>query len=138
MRINLETDYAVRIVQCLANAGTRLDAGAISAKTGVTQRFALKILRKLAGAELVKSYKGVGGGYELNRAPEQITLRQVIEVVEGPIVLSRCQQSDYVCDHPEDCACYFHQLFNEVAQELADRFDQVTFAPKTYGGQHKG
>ena len=43
MKINLETDYAVRIVQCLADTGKRLDANAISEKTGVTQRFSLKI-----------------------------------------------------------------------------------------------
>ncbi len=130
MKINLETDYAVRIVQCLADTGKRLDANAISEKTGVTQRFSLKILRKLATQGLVKSYKGVGGGYELALPPEQITLLQVMEIIEGPLVISRCQQSDYKCDHPNDCSCHFHHLFNEVAADMQKKFSSVTFEPK--------
>ena len=128
MKINLETDYAVRIVQCLADSGCRLDAGSISEKTGVTQRFALKILRKLAAEGLVRSFKGVGGGYELALPPEEITLLRVIETIEGPLVISRCQQSDYKCDHPSDCTCYFHRLYNEVAADIQKKFGSVTFA----------
>ena len=59
MRITLEADYAVRIVDCLSLSGRRLDARSISEKTGVTLRFTLKILRKLGMAKIVRSYKGV-------------------------------------------------------------------------------
>lgn len=128
MKINLETDYAVRIVQCLADCGERMDAGTISEKTGVTQRFALKILRKLAAEGLVQSFKGVGGGYELALSADEITLLRVMETIEGPLVISRCQQSDYKCDHPNDCTCYFHHLYNEVAQDIQKKFGAVTFA----------
>ena len=128
MRISLEADYAIRIVQCLANDGARLGAKEISSRTRVTERFALKILHKLVVAEIVKSFKGVGGGYELSRDPSDITLKQVIEVIEGPIVISRCQQSDFDCC--DDCLCYFHHIFDDAAKDLAYRFDKVTFAPK--------
>ncbi|MCH5349833.1 MAG: Rrf2 family transcriptional regulator, partial [Oscillospiraceae bacterium] len=47
MHITLESDYAVRIVGCIAQSGHRIDAKTISAETNVTLRFALKILRKL-------------------------------------------------------------------------------------------
>ena len=130
MKISLETDYAIRIVQCLSNCGCRVDAASISKKTGVSQRFALKILRKLVSAGLVKSFKGVGGGYILNRAPEAITLREVIETVEGPLVISRCQLADYQCDRPEDCACYFRQVFESVAKDMAEKFEKINFAPQ--------
>ena len=128
MKISLEADYAVRIVQCLANENKRLGAKAVAQKTNVTERFTLKILHKLVNADIVKSYKGVGGGYELSRAPEDITLRQVIEVIEGPLVISRCSQEGKACR--EDCVCYFHHIFDEAARELARRFDKVTFTPK--------
>lgn len=130
MRISLETDYAIRIVQCLANHGVRLDANTISDKTGVTQRFSLKILHKLVKDGIVKSFKGVGGGYELAAAPENITLKQVIEVIEGPIAISRCQQEGYSCDHPDDCTCYFHHVFNEATRDMAKKFEKVTFEPR--------
>ncbi len=128
MRISLETDYAVRIVDCLASETSRISASKIALKTRVTEKFCLKILRKLVSAGIVRSYKGVGGGYELNKAPEEITLKQVIETIEGPIVLSRCLQNDFNCEHKDgNCTCYFHNVFYEVSKEMAERFDAVTF-----------
>lgn len=127
MRISLETDYAVRIVDCLVNEDKRVSASQIAEKTRVTEKFCLKILRKLVSAGIVKSFKGIGGGYELNKSPEQITLKQVIETIEGPIVLSRCLQDDFNCEHNGNCTCYFHKVFYEVSKEMADRFDTVTF-----------
>ena len=89
MHITLESDYAVRIVYCLAQNGGRMEAAAIAEQTGVTLRFSLKILRKLVAGELVKSYKGAGGGYELAKDPKEISLYEVIEQVEGPYAISR-------------------------------------------------
>ena len=128
MQINLETDYAVRIVDCLARAATRLDAGEISARTGVTAGFSLKILRKLAGAGIVRSFRGAKGGDILAREPQDVTLREVIEAIGGPIAIAKCQCEGYVCDHPEDRSCSFHQVFMELTQELAQRLEKVTFA----------
>ena len=90
MHITLEADYAVRMVELLSAMKNRQDAGTIAEGTNVPQRFCLKILRNLVAAGIVKSYKGSHGGYELAAPPEQITLRQVIEAVEGPYQLSRC------------------------------------------------
>ena len=53
MHITLESDYAVRIVYCLARQGGRMDAKKIAEETGVTLRFSLKILRKLVAGGLV-------------------------------------------------------------------------------------
>ena len=74
MHITLESDYAVRIVSCLAKNGGRMDARSIAEETGVTLRFSLKILRKLVTGGLVNSYKGTKGGYELGRSPSEISL----------------------------------------------------------------
>ena len=83
MHITLESDYAIRIVQILACANNRMDAKTIAEETCVTLRFSLKILRKLVTEGLVKSYKGSQGGYELTRPAKEISLKDVIEAVEG-------------------------------------------------------
>ena len=67
MYITQETDYAIRIVYCLAKSGVRRDARSISEEMCVSLRFALKILGKLAQGGLVSSFKGNRGGYELAR-----------------------------------------------------------------------
>ena len=64
MHITQESDYAVRIVYCLAKCGTRRDARGISEEMCVTLRFSLKILGKLVSSGIVESYKGNRGGYE--------------------------------------------------------------------------
>ena len=127
MHIPLEADYAIRIVCCLSHAGKRTDAKSISEQTGVTLRFALKILRKLVAAGIVKSYKGTQGGYEIAKDPSEITLRAVIETVEGPYTLSRCVSPDFVCSHPGEGPCRFNAAFAEISKMVNEKLETVTF-----------
>ena len=128
MRITQEADYAVRIIDRLATIGKRMDAHSVSEATGVTLRFTLKILRKLLQAGIVKSYKGVSGGYELAREPADINLRQVIEAVDGPIVISRCLSNGQLCSNIDDKKlCYYHNIFAEVSKTIRDKLESITF-----------
>ena len=116
MHITLEADYAVRIVHCLAKNKVRMDAKALSAATGVTLRFSLKILRKLVAEGVVRSYKGTQGGYELAKPADQISLGEVIEIVEGPITISRCVGAeDFHCTQVDEKECRFNRTYAEVA-----------------------
>ena len=87
MRITLESDYALRIVSALSEYSDVVDANTIAEKTSVSLRFALKILHKLVLGNIVSSYKGARGGYKLKIPPEQITLKTVIELIDGPLAL---------------------------------------------------
>lgn len=129
MILNSETDYAIRIVACLAQSEERLDAKSISEKTGVTQRYSLKILHKLAQADIVKSFKGAKGGYILSRKPQEISLLEVIELICGPINFSRCQCEESVCTHPQG-DCLFKETFDTVSAFLRKKFKDATFAGK--------
>lgn len=124
--MTLEADYAVRIVELLASAGKRLDAHTISEETHVPLRFALKILRKLVVDGVVVSYKGAHGGYALARPAGSITLREVIESVEGTYMISRCQQDEYCCTHT--ASCRFHQVYDEISTMVREKLDSYTFA----------
>lgn len=133
MHINLESDYAVRIVNCLAGATGRLDAQTISEQAVVSLRFTLKIMRKLVAADIVRSYKGAKGGYELSRAPGEVTLYQVIEAMEGPYRFSRCVGGDYDCNCGNASACRFYGVFDEVTRTVIERLSRVTFEePKSF------
>lgn len=134
MYITLETDYAVRIVNALAKNNVRMDAKTLSAATGVTLRFSLKILRKLVACEVVRSYKGSQGGYELARPAEKITLGEVVEIVEGPISISRCVGAeDFCCSRVQDGEggesepCRFNETYAEIAKLVRERLYAVTF-----------
>ncbi|MEM1485403.1 Rrf2 family transcriptional regulator [Oscillospiraceae bacterium PP1C4] len=128
MHITLEADYAVRIVDCLARNNKRMDAKTLSSCTGVTLRFSLKILRKLVGEGVVNSFKGTQGGYELAKPAREISLGEVLEIVEGPITISRCVGSDeFQCTRTDDNACRFNKVYAEVAQVVKEKLYSVNF-----------
>ena len=127
MRITLESDYALRIVTTLAEENTLIDAKTISDKTQVTQKFALKILRKLTCGGIVSSVKGVKGGYKLKLKPENITLKQVIELIDGPIVIARCLEGGEGCTlNPDKTACVFHHIFDHISIDVAKKLNKIT------------
>lgn len=136
MRITLESDYALRILSALASHDTVVDAKTLSEETTVTLRFALKILHKLTQGNLVSSYKGANGGYKLRIPAEQITLKQVIELIDGPIAIVRCLESSGGCSLNQDkTACTFHHIFDTISIDVAKKLSSITIGDvlnKTY------
>lgn len=127
MQLTLESDYAIRFVIFLIRFGKRADAKTISENTDVTLRFALKILRKLAGGGVIRSYKGVSGGYELAKKPEEISLAEVIGLIEGPYCLSRCLKADGTCTHGVGCECKVSGVLADISREVDRKLQTVTF-----------
>ena len=129
MRITLESDYALRIISALAVKSEIIDAKSLSDEISVTLRFTLKILHKLVSHDFVKSYKGVNGGYKLNAKPEDITLKDIIELIDGPIVISRCLESSESCSMISDkTSCIYHHIFDRISLDVAKKLAAITIA----------
>ena len=127
MRITLESDYALRIVTALATHKERLDAKSLADETSVTPRFALKILHKLVQGGIVRSYKGTKGGYTLSKDAASITLKEVIELIDGPIMIARCIESGEACALNHDkSACAYHHIFDTLSIEVARKLNAIT------------
>ncbi len=124
MVMTLEADYAVRIVEYLTKHPCRCDAKTISEQMQVPLRFSLKILRKLVAEGMVCSYKGAKGGYTLARPAGEITLRAVIESVEGEYMLSRCQKEEYSCGRAH---CKLHTIYEKISGDVRRELDSYTF-----------
>ena len=106
MRLSHLADYAVVLMTAAArrDAGERLSATALSDDTGVPLPTAQKLMGQLAGAGLLSSARGAGGGYMLTRPAEAISLAEIIEAIEGPITMTQCSGSD----EPSECALDAH------------------------------
>ncbi len=127
MRITLESDYALRILTALAEYDNVVDANTLSEATSVTLRFTLKILNKLVKNGFVSSFKGAKGGYRLKLSTDKITLKSVIELIDGPIVIARCLESSEVCSLNHDkTACSYHHIFNTISIDVAKKLDKIT------------
>ena len=129
MHITLETDYAVRIVDLLAKNTDKphLDAKSISVGTGVSHRYALKILQKLVTGRIVQSYKGAHGGYKLLKNPGDISLYDVVEIMEGDYKFSRCLDLDYDCSCNDGLPCEHRHIFGEITELVKDKLKQHKF-----------
>jgi FeS assembly SUF system regulator len=92
MRLTSLADYAVVVMAAAARrpAGARLSAGLLAEETGVPLPTAQKVMGRLAGAGLLESARGTGGGFRLARAASGISLADIIEAVEGPIAMTNC------------------------------------------------
>ena len=130
MRITQEADYALRIVALLASHDSLVDANTIADEAGITQRFALKILRKLAIGDVVVSQKGANGGYRLAKSSEEITLKEIIELIDGEIAISKCLSEEHICSKQgiNKSACKIHLIFDAINHDLVQRLEKITIA----------
>ena len=128
MQLTCEADYAVRIISVLCSEEDRIDAKTISERAFVSLRFALKILRKLVAADLVESFKGTQGGYMIKRDPSLITLRDVIEAIEGTYYFSRCLSPDGICNRGMSGICCYQRAFGEITDIVREKLESYNFA----------
>ena len=101
MRLTSLADYAVVMMAAAARhpAGARLSATLLAEETGVPLPTAQKLTGRLAAAGLLTTARGTGGGFRLARQAAQISLADIVEAVEGPIVMTSCIDVDR-----HDCA----------------------------------
>lgn len=129
MRITHEADYAIRLTYCLAIHGTVVGTKTIAEETGVSLRFALKILQKLVQGGIAVSYQGKKGGYQLACAPANISVGQLVELIDGPVEINHCLNECYDCSRVGDnkTGCEFHVAFQSVNDAIRRQLYALTF-----------
>ncbi len=130
MRISTRGDYASRALLSLA---LHADAGPTSVRdiadrTALPQPYLEQILLALKGAGLVRSKRGVGGGYVLSRPPEEILLSEIVSAVDGPITLGDFGQphQDGACDHEGQCVLL--GIWDEAGAQMRSYLEGYTLA----------
>lgn len=126
MELTRKGEYAIRGIIFLARQpkGKIALISEIAEATSVPQTFLAKIFQSFAKLGLVNSYRGTGGGFTLGRPAASITLREVVEAVEGPIMPNRCLMGEGGCDH--DRKCLVHPVWRKVQSEVVKILGGVT------------
>ena len=130
MRVSTRGDYASRALLSLALDGvdTPVSVRDIATRTGLPQPYLEQILLALKGAGLVRSKRGVGGGYVLARSPDDITLGDIVSAVDGPITLGDFGEphTGGACDHEGQCVLL--AVWADVAEHMRRHLDGLHLA----------
>jgi Rrf2 family protein len=138
MQVSRKIDYALRAVIHLADeeAARACSVAEIAARERIPRQFLEKIVQELIHKGLVRSRRGPHGGYVLARAADQVTFKDVIEALEGPISLNVC-----VGEHP-DCfllgTCGMQRVWQEGQRRVLELFEKTTIASVRGSGRIPG
>jgi FeS assembly SUF system regulator len=122
LRISKLTDYAILMMVELARDGEMLSAHALAERVHVEVPTASKVLKLLAGNELLESYRGANGGYRVSRTAAEISVADVIAAIEGPIAMTECSVEEGLCAQEDNCGLRsnWQRISLAVAQALRD------------------
>ncbi len=122
-------EYGVRALTKLAGdvpAGRFCLLRDILEGTDLPQHFVGKIFQTLVRAEILVSAKGRGGGFALKRPPTEITLRQIVEAIDGQHRINRCILGFSECNDDQPCAQHDH--WKEIRRQIEQVLDTTTLA----------
>ncbi len=127
LRVSKLTDYATVVMTVLADAPARVhSAQELADSARLELPTVSKLLKQLAHAELVQSYRGVNGGYKLSRAPSRITIAEIVTAMEGPIGMTECSAHTGLCGHEPHCGVRVN--WQRINQAIAQALGSVTLA----------
>lgn len=125
MEITRQADYAMRAVLYLA-IYRQASIGEIAEAQFVPREYLAKIVQQLGKAGIVRSQRGVGGGVSLAKKPEDISLLDVLEAIEGPLTVNLCFRRPGEC--PRESFCGVHHELIGIQDTLARELGRVNFA----------
>jgi len=129
MQITRQADYALRAMLYLAREYPNKDHRAATSKIAEEQEipasFLAKIISQLSIAGLIQTSRGAKGGVRLARKPEEISLLDVVEAIDGPISLNECVDDPSVCSFGDNCP--IHDVWCEAKAQLVRKLRDATF-----------
>lgn len=139
MQITRQADYAVRAVLYLAQLGPeqRAATSQIAQDEQIPPSFLAKIVSQLSVAGLLQTSRGARGGVSLARSPKEISLLEVVEAIDGPILLNECVAGNGLCNFGDSCP--IRPVWCDTQAELVSRLRATTFDRfvKNGGNGHK-
>jgi Rrf2 family protein len=128
MQITRQADYALRAVVFLSrlNGGQKASTSSIAEEQKIPASFLAKIVSQLSIAGLIQTSRGARGGVSLAKAPEDISVLDVVEAIDGPVMLNEC------AGNPDNCpfgdTCPLQKVWCETRNEMIARLSSATFA----------
>ena len=130
MKLSKKGEYALKAMFDLSSSYQKgsVRIAQIAAREKIPLKFLEQILLVLKKAGLLQSKRGVGGGYSLNRSPEEITLAQVIRIIDGPLAPIGCVSKLAHISCPNEKVCGLQSVMLDVRNAVVKTLERLTIA----------
>ena len=126
MRFQITTDYAIRMLLFMAQREGQVSTAETAAKElGITYSYFNKVAHKIRTAGFLESVQGPGGGYCIAKNGANITLHDIVTVMEGDIRINRCLEEDGFCSRNATQTCPVHKTFEALQNQIIDLLKSV-------------
>ena len=129
MIVSTKGRYALRVMVCFAQRDPEeyIPLKEIAEKEGISQKYLESIMTTLSKAGMVDAVHGKGGGYRLNRQPEEYTIGSILKLTEGSLNVASCTtQGAAACSRSECCQAL--PMWEKLDQMIDDFFEGITLA----------
>lgn len=124
MFLTRRSDYGLQAVFALARSAGFVSARQIAQEHNLPVAFVKKLLQQLCHAGLVKASVGKQGGYALARAPEKISIRELLEALEGDLVPVSCLVPDHECDLADECTA--RRIWARIDHKIQETLESIS------------
>ncbi len=126
LRLSTKGQYGVRALYEISTGypGRPVTIREISEKQDVSVSYLEQILNKLRKSGFIKSIKGPGGGYVLNKSPEEINIASILKELEGPFAITSCLDPDEGCVRIDSCVT--HLLWKSLGEQIEAFLNTIT------------
>jgi Rrf2 family protein len=138
MKLSTKSRYGTRLMLDMAqhyNQGP-VQLGDIARRQNISVKYLEQILIPLKKAHYVESVRGPKGGHVLARPPAEITVGEIVALMEETTTLVECSEHAEVCERAETCPTRL--IWKEAAQAMFDRLNRITLADLTNQGKGSG
>ncbi|NMB21091.1 MAG: Rrf2 family transcriptional regulator [Firmicutes bacterium] len=127
MEITKKSEYAVSaLVELAQYPGEFISSKVIASRQEIPVNFLPQIIAQLGSPGWVVGVRGPGGGVRLEVDPSTITLKDVIELIEGPIAISKCLSGEVICSREGNCP--MHPVWEEAQEAFINVLETRTIA----------
>jgi Rrf2 family protein len=128
MQFTKAEEYGILGIQYLAeqDKGVITPLSEISEAKDIPEKFLAKIFQSLTRSGIIRSHRGVRGGFTLAQDPTKVTVKEILEAIQGPYHLMKCITDYGICDKGEFCA--LRELLIMAENRLVSTFEEYTLA----------
>ena len=129
VRLNKSTRFALYcVVELSKNPEAVLTAGEIADKYKISEHHVAKVLQQLTRWGLVRSIRGIKGGFQIAKNPKEITMMDVVEIFEPRLPYNKCLLLDFeeVCEYSDTCR--IGEVFNEIQEQALYTLKSISIA----------